>query len=199
MLSAAAVLKQSGGGGGGAAPFPVLEYARARLLYHRRGGGQLQPVPVRRGEVRLAGGGLRGPALTCTTKPALEGFGTEVKRRILLGTFVLSAGYYDAYYKKALQVKAVIKSAFDEASSRVYDLLLTPVAPTTAPMLGDSLGDPLKMYLSDIYTVPVNLAGLPALSMPCGFDAQGPAHRGTAHRPRTSGRGGCWTPPIRSS
>ena len=105
-------------------------------------------------------------------KTRTQGFGMEVKRRILLGTFVLSAGYYDAYYKKALQVKAVIKSAFDEAFTRC-DLLLTPVAPTTAPMLGDSLGDPLKMYLSDIYTVPVNLAGLPALSMPCGFDAQG--------------------------
>ena len=82
------------------------------------------------------------------------------KRRILLGTFVLSTGYYDAYYKKALQVKAVIKQAFDEAF-RKYDLLLTPVAPTTAPKLGESLGDPLQMYLSDIYTVSVNLAGLP--------------------------------------
>ena len=101
-----------------------------------------------------------------------QGFGSEVKRRILLGTFVLSAGYYDAYYKKALQVKALIKKAYDEAFER-YDLLLTPVAPTTAPRLGESLGDPLKMYLSDIYTVPLNLAGLPGLSMPCGFDGAG--------------------------
>ena len=108
--------------------------------------------------------------LYCKTRT--EGFGREVQRRILLGTFVLSTGYYDAYYKKALQVKAVIKQAFDEAF-RKYDLLLTPVAPTTAPKLGESLGDPLQMYLSDIYTVSVNLAGLPAISMPCGFDRKG--------------------------
>ena len=106
------------------------------------------------------------------TMTRTQGFGTEVKRRILLGTFVLSSGYYDAYYKKALQVKAVIKKAFDEAFTK-YDLLLTPVAPATAPRLGESLSDPLKMYLSDIYTVSVNLAGLPALSMPCGFDGKG--------------------------
>lgn len=106
------------------------------------------------------------------SKTRTEGFGTEVKRRILLGTFVLSTGYFDAYYKKALQVKALIKQAFDEAFGR-YDLLLTPVAPTTAPKLGQSLSDPLQMYLSDIYTVSVNLAGLPGLSMPCGFDANG--------------------------
>ncbi len=108
--------------------------------------------------------------LYCKTRT--QGFGAEVKRRILLGTFVLSSGYYDAYYKKALQVKALIKKAFDHAFER-YDLLLTPVAPTTAPKLGESLSDPLKMYLSDIYTVSVNLAGLPALSMPCGFDGKG--------------------------
>ena len=105
-------------------------------------------------------------------KTRTQGFGTEVKRRILLGTFVLSSGYYDAYYKKALQTKAVIKAAFDDAFTK-YDLLLTPVAPTTAPKLGESLSDPLKMYLSDIYTVSVNLAGLPGLSMPCGFDQRG--------------------------
>lgn len=108
--------------------------------------------------------------LYCKTRT--QGFGAEVKRRILLGTFVLSSGYYDAYYKKALQVKALIKKAFDQAFAK-YDLLLTPVAPTTAPKLGESLTDPLKMYLSDIYTVSVNLAGLPALSMPCGFDGKG--------------------------
>ena len=106
------------------------------------------------------------------TKTRTQGFGTEVKRRVLLGTFVLSSGYYDAYYKKALQTKAVIKAAFDKAFEQ-YDLLLTPVAPTTAPKLGESLSDPLKMYLSDIYTVSVNLAGLPGLSMPCGFDSKG--------------------------
>ena len=104
-------------------------------------------------------------------KTRTQGFGAEVKRRILLGTFVLSSGYYDAYYKKALQVKAVVKEAFDQAFQRC-GLLLTPVAPTTAPRLGESLSDPLQMYLSDIYTVSVNLAGLPGLSMPCGFDSK---------------------------
>lgn len=108
--------------------------------------------------------------LYCRTRT--QGFGSEVKRRILLGTFVLSSGYYDAYYRKALQVKAVIKDAFDQAF-RQCDLLLTPVAPTTAPRLGESLSDPLQMYLSDVYTVSVNLAGLPGLSMPCGFDSKG--------------------------
>lgn len=101
-----------------------------------------------------------------------EGFGEEVKRRILLGTFALSTGYYDAYYKKALQVKALIKQAFDKAYEK-YDVILFPAAPTTAPKLGDSLSDPLKMYLSDIYTVSVNLAGLPGISVPCGFDSDG--------------------------
>ena len=101
-----------------------------------------------------------------------EGFGKEVRRRILLGTFALSTGYYDAYYKKALQVKALIKQAFDRAFE-TYDMILCPVAPTTAPRLGESLSDPLKMYLSDIYTVSVNLAGLPGISVPCGFDRAG--------------------------
>lgn len=105
-------------------------------------------------------------------KTRTQGFGAEVKRRILLGTFVLSSGCYDAYYRKALQVKAVVKDAFDQAF-RQCDLLLTPVTPSTAPKLGESLPDPLKMYLGDVYTVPVNLAGLPALSMPCGFDGKG--------------------------
>lgn len=105
-------------------------------------------------------------------KTRSQGFGTEVKRRIMLGTFVLSAGYYDAYYLKALRVKAMIKEAFDRAFAR-YDCILGPVAPTTAPRLGASLSDPLKMYLGDIYTIAVNLAGLPGLSVPCGTDAGG--------------------------
>ncbi len=105
-------------------------------------------------------------------KTRSEGFGAEVKRRIMLGSFVLSSGYYDAYYLKALKVKAMIKKAFDEAFTK-YDLILGPVAPTTAPKLGESLSDPLKMYLGDIYTISVNLAGLPGISIPCGKDAKG--------------------------
>lgn len=105
-------------------------------------------------------------------KTRSEGFGAEAKRRIMLGSFVLSSGYYDAYYLKALKVKAMIKNAFDDAFAK-YDLILGPVAPTTAPKLGESLSDPLKMYLGDIYTISVNLAGLPAISLPCGKDSKG--------------------------
>ena len=92
-------------------------------------------------------------------KSRSEGFGAEVKRRIMLGSFVLSSGYYDAYYLKALRTKALIKQAFDKAFE-TYDVILGPAAPTTAPKLGDSLSDPIKMYLGDIYTISVNLAGL---------------------------------------
>lgn len=105
-------------------------------------------------------------------KTRSEGFGLEVKRRIMLGSFVLSSGYYDAYYLKALRVKAMIRKAFDEAFAK-YDIILGPVAPTTAPKLGDSLSDPLKMYLGDIYTISINLAGLPGISVPCGKDSKG--------------------------
>ena len=105
-------------------------------------------------------------------KTRSEGFGAEVKRRIMLGSFVLSSGYYDAYYLKALRTKALIKKAFDEAFTK-YDMILGPVAPTTAPELGKSLSDPLKMYLGDIYTISVNLAGLPGISIPCGTDQKG--------------------------
>ncbi len=105
-------------------------------------------------------------------KTRSEGFGPEVKRRIMLGSFVLSSGYYDAYYLKALRVKALIKKAFDAAFTK-YDVILGPVAPTTALKLGESLSDPIKMYLGDIYTISLNLAGLPGISVPCGKDSNG--------------------------
>ncbi|MDR1550320.1 MAG: Asp-tRNA(Asn)/Glu-tRNA(Gln) amidotransferase subunit GatA [Hungatella sp.] len=105
-------------------------------------------------------------------KSRSQGFGPEVKRRIMLGSFVLSSGYYDAYYLKALKTKALIKKAFDEAFSK-YDVILGPASPSTAPKLGESLSDPLKMYLGDIYTISVNLAGLPGLTVPCGRDSKG--------------------------
>lgn len=105
-------------------------------------------------------------------KSRSEGFGSEVKRRIMLGSFVLSSGYYDAYYLKALRVKSLIKKAFDEAFEK-YDVILGPAAPTTAPKLGESLSDPISMYLGDIYTISVNLAGLPGISLPCGKDSAG--------------------------
>ncbi|HKY07899.1 MAG TPA: Asp-tRNA(Asn)/Glu-tRNA(Gln) amidotransferase subunit GatA, partial [Candidatus Binatia bacterium] len=101
-----------------------------------------------------------------------EGFGPEVKRRIMLGTYALSAGYYDAYYLKAQQVRALIKRDFDEAFQRC-DVIVTPTSPTTAFPLGAKTQNPLQMYLSDTYTISINLAGVPALSLPCGFDRDG--------------------------
>ncbi len=105
-------------------------------------------------------------------KSRSEGFGEEVKRRIMLGSFVLSSGYYDAYYLKALRTKALIKQSFDRAFEK-YDVILAPASPTTAPKLDSSLSDPLKMYLGDIYTISINLAGLPGVSVPCCTDSRG--------------------------
>ena len=99
-------------------------------------------------------------------------FGAEVKRRIMLGTYALAAGYFDAYYKKALQVRTLIKRDYDAAFER-FDVLVSPTAPTTAFKLGEKTDDPLAMYLADVATIPVNLAGVPAISLGCGFDAQG--------------------------
>ncbi|HAX80597.1 MAG TPA: Asp-tRNA(Asn)/Glu-tRNA(Gln) amidotransferase GatCAB subunit A, partial [Cyanobacteria bacterium UBA11372] len=110
--------------------------------------------------------------MTMYTKTRAAGFGAEVKRRIMLGTYTLSAGYYDAYYLKAQKVRTLIKQDFDRAFEQV-DILVCPTAPTTAFKAGEKTADPLSMYLSDLMTIPVNLAGLPGLSIPCGFDEQG--------------------------
>jgi len=106
------------------------------------------------------------------TKSRSEGFGDEVKRRIMLGTYVLSSGYYDAYYRKAQQVRRLIQNDFNDAFKKV-DCILTPISPTTAFKLGEKMDDPLQMYLNDIYTVSANLAGIPGISVPAGVDAQG--------------------------
>ena len=106
------------------------------------------------------------------TKTRAEGFGSEVKRRIMIGTYTLSAGYYDAYYLKAQKVRTLIKQDFEQAFSKV-DVLISPTSPTTAFKTGEKADDPLGMYLLDLMTIPVNLAGLPGLSLPCGFDQQG--------------------------
>ncbi len=110
--------------------------------------------------------------LSMTARSRAEGFGSEVQRRILIGTYALSAGYVDAYYKKAQQVRTLIRRDFDNAFQKV-DLLLTPTSPSTAFASGAHLNDPLSMYISDLLTIPANLAGLPAISLPCGFDEKG--------------------------
>jgi aspartyl-tRNA(Asn)/glutamyl-tRNA(Gln) amidotransferase subunit A len=110
--------------------------------------------------------------LSMYEKTRAQGFGQEVKRRIMIGTYTLSAGYYDAYYLKAQKVRTLIKQDFDRAFAQV-DVLVCPTSPTTAFKAGEKTDDPLSMYLSDLMTIPVNLAGLPALSLPCGFDEQG--------------------------
>jgi len=119
--------------------------------------------------LRQAGGDSLG---TMTALTRASGFGAEVQRRILIGTYALSAGYVDAFYRKALQVRTLIRQDFDRAFADV-DLLLTPTAPTTAFRAGDHADDPLALYLADLLTIPANLAGLPAISVPCGFDSQG--------------------------
>jgi len=120
--------------------------------------------------------GYRSPSATdlhdMYKKTRNEGFGDEVQRRILLGSFVLSSGYYDAYYLKALKVRALVKRQFDQAFKK-YDAVIAPAAPSTAPVIGASLGDPLKMYLSDIYTAGVNLAGLPGITVPFAISDEG--------------------------
>lgn len=123
---------------------------------------------VRYGYRSSLAGGLMD--MYCTTRD--EGFGAEVKRRIMLGTYALSAGYYEAYYKKACQVRTLIKRDFEEAFKKV-DIILTPTSPTPAFKVGEKVDDPLKMYLSDIFTIPCNLAGLPGLALPCGFGSNG--------------------------
>ena len=106
------------------------------------------------------------------TQTRAKGFGKEVKRRIILGTYVLSAGYYDAYYRKASQVRTLMRRDFEEAFQKV-DVIVAPTAPTPAFRIGEKTEDPLQMYLSDIHTIPVNLAGIPAMSIPCGFSCEG--------------------------
>ena len=122
---------------------------------------------------RSSGSDAAGDSLAqMTARSRAEGFGDEVQRRILIGTYALSAGYVDAYYKKAQQVRTLIRRDFDAAFQGV-DVLLTPTSPTTAFAFGAHAEDPLAMYLADLLTIPANMAGLPAISLPCGFDSQG--------------------------
>jgi len=119
--------------------------------------------------------GLReegGDLMQMYMKTRQRGFGPEVKRRIILGTFSLSSGYYDAYYKKAQQVRSLIKQDFERAFEGV-DVIITPTTPTPAFKIGEKIDDPLKMYLNDIFTISANLAGVPAISIPCGFTSEG--------------------------
>jgi aspartyl-tRNA(Asn)/glutamyl-tRNA(Gln) amidotransferase subunit A len=149
-------------------PFPMFEYAVA--AYYIIASAEAASNLSRYDGIRY-GRGVADVGLSleeAILRARGEGFGREVKRRLMLGNFVLSAGYYDAYYNKALQAKALLCDAFREAFGR-FDMMLTPTAPSAALRLGENLDDPLAMYMGDVYTVPVNIAGLPALSLPCGF------------------------------
>jgi aspartyl-tRNA(Asn)/glutamyl-tRNA(Gln) amidotransferase subunit A len=113
-----------------------------------------------------------GGLIEMMSRTRAEGFGAEVKRRVMIGTYALSAGYYEAYYGKAQKVRTLIRKDFQAAFSKV-DAILTPTSPTPAFRIGEKTGDPLTMYLSDIFTIPCNLAGIPGLSVPCGLSAEG--------------------------
>ncbi len=117
-------------------------------------------------------GGAKSNLIDMYKKTRDEGFGQEAKRRIILGTFVLSHGYYDAYYLRAMKVRTLIKQDFDKVFEE-FDCVVTPTSPTPAFKIGEKIKDPLKMYLSDIYTISANLAGIPAISIPCGFTKKG--------------------------
>ena len=151
------------------------------LLHHRAGRGLGQPGPLRRHPLRALRPRRRRCALGNYLATRGRGFGAEVKRRIMLGTYALSAGYYDAFYLKAQKVRTLIKADFDHAFGWV-DALVAPTSPTVAFPLGARLDDPVSMYLSDACTLPVNIAGLPGLSVPCGL-SDGPAGRAPVHRP----------------
>jgi aspartyl-tRNA(Asn)/glutamyl-tRNA(Gln) amidotransferase subunit A len=111
----------------------------------------------------------KGPLVDMYEETRSRGFGDEAKRRIMLGTYVLSSGYYDAYYLRAQKVRTLIKQDFDKAFA-ACDVILSPTSPTTAFRIGEKMNDPLAMYLSDIFTIPANMAGIPAISLPCGLD-----------------------------
>ena len=153
--------------GGGDEP-PALRRLRPRLLLPRRPGrGQLEPRPLRRRPLRLPRRGRR--SLTeLYERTRWEGFGAEPKRRILLGTYALSAGYYDAYYGQAQKVRTVIAQEHAAAFEH-FDVLVSPTSPTVAFRIGEKAENPLAMYLSDLLTIPANMAGLPGLSIPCGL------------------------------
>ena len=142
-----------------------------RCLPDRDCGGEFESGTLRRSSVRVRKGGEAGLA-DMYRKTRMSGFGKEVKRRILLGTYALSAGYYDAYYLKALKVRTLILQDFQRAFEQV-DLILTPTSPTVAFRVGEKIDDPLSMYLSDIFTITCNLAGLPGISIPAGKNSEG--------------------------
>lgn len=149
------------------------------LKFYEKSGARIIDISLPHAEYAIACYYIIQPAEVSSNLARYDGirygekrvcFGNEAKRRIMLGTFTLSAGYYDAYYKKAMQVRTLIKKDFDDAFKRV-DVMISPVSPTLPWKLGEKAHDPLKMYLSDIYTVTANLAGIPGLSVPCGFES----------------------------
>jgi aspartyl-tRNA(Asn)/glutamyl-tRNA(Gln) amidotransferase subunit A len=150
---------------------PHTEYARA--AYYLVATAEARSNLARYDGVGFGHRGEGNDIIAMYKRSRTEGFGEEVRRRIMLGTYALSSGYYDAYYLKALKVRTLIKQDFDKAFEKV-DVLITPIAPTPAFKIGEKVDDPLAMYLEDVCTVPINLAGVPAISLPCGFKGQLP-------------------------
>ena len=147
---------------------PHTDYAMATYYIIAPGGGEREPSAVRWCPIRFPRNEDADELGDMYRKTRSEGFGEEVKRRIMLGTYALSSGYYDAYYLKAQQVRTLIKSDFDNAFEQV-DVVVTPTSPTAAFKIGERMADPLQMYLSDVLTTPASLAGLPGISIPCGL------------------------------
>jgi aspartyl-tRNA(Asn)/glutamyl-tRNA(Gln) amidotransferase subunit A len=150
----------------------MMQLRHRLLLHHRDGRGLQQSRPLRRRSLRSSHRQSQRRHRSLLVESREEGFGPEVKRRIMLGTYALSSGYYDAYYLRAMKVRTLLRRDFAEAFERC-DVICSPVTPSPAFRIGEKIDDPLAMYLADIYTISVNLAGIPSVSVPCGFSREG--------------------------
>ena len=178
---------------------PHTEYALATYYLIAPAEASSQPRPLRRRPLRPARQGREGPAASCTRRRRAQGFGAEVKRRIMLGTYALSAGYYDAYYLKAQKVRTLIRRGLRRRPSSRWTRSLSPTSPAPAFKLGEKVDDPLAMYLMDVFTLPCNLAGLPGLSRALRLHRRRACRSGCSSSASPSTRRGCCASPAPSS